>query len=75
MNPSLELTLRREYHEQADLHSHLQRLVSALRLSAAGRKAGAERWRAAGIRESWSTPVVLAAASGRDEDSGMRQLL
>jgi outer membrane protein assembly factor BamB len=36
-------------------------------LVALDRATGAERWRADGIRESWSTPVVVKAASGREE--------
>ena len=31
------------------------------------RRTGAEVWRAKGIRESWNTPVVIAADSGRQE--------
>ncbi len=30
-------------------------------------KTGAEKWRAGGIRESWNTPLVVTAASGRQE--------
>ncbi|MEY4179498.1 MAG: hypothetical protein RLY70_3072 [Planctomycetota bacterium] len=36
-------------------------------LVALDRATGAERWRADGIRESWSTPVVVIAPSGREE--------
>lgn len=36
-------------------------------LVALDRKSGKERWRAEGIRESWNTPVVITAKSGRQE--------
>lgn len=36
-------------------------------LIALDRKTGREEWRAEGIRESWSTPVVVKASSGREE--------
>lgn len=36
-------------------------------LVALDRATGAERWRADKIRESWSTPVVVTAKSGREE--------
>lgn len=36
-------------------------------LVALDRKTGKERWRANGIRESWNTPVVMTADSGRHE--------
>jgi len=36
-------------------------------LIALDRKTGKEKWKAPGIRESWNTPVVIKASSGRDE--------
>jgi outer membrane protein assembly factor BamB len=36
-------------------------------LLALDRRTGAEKWRAGGIRESWNTPLVVTAASGRQE--------
>jgi len=36
-------------------------------LVALDRKTGQQKWRAGGIRESWNTPVVVTAASGREE--------
>ena len=36
-------------------------------LYALDRKTGKEKWRAKGIRESWNTPVVVTAKSGRKE--------
>ena len=36
-------------------------------LVALDRKTGQEKWRAKGIKESWSTPVVVTAQSGREE--------
>jgi len=36
-------------------------------LVALDRRTGKERWRVKGIRESWNTPVVVTAASGRQE--------
>ncbi|HUQ72752.1 MAG TPA: PQQ-binding-like beta-propeller repeat protein [Planctomycetaceae bacterium] len=36
-------------------------------LIALDRQTGQERWRVKGIRESWNTPVVVTAASGRQE--------
>lgn len=36
-------------------------------LLALDRKTGKGKWRAGGIRESWNTPLVVAAASGREE--------
>jgi len=36
-------------------------------LVALDRKTGAERWRAGGIKDSWSTPVMVTAPNGRRE--------
>lgn len=36
-------------------------------LYALDRKTGKEKWRAKGIRESWNTPVLVTAKSGRQE--------
>jgi len=36
-------------------------------LIALDRRTGREKWRAGGIRESWNTPVVVTAKSGRKE--------
>ncbi|MDY0170951.1 MAG: PQQ-binding-like beta-propeller repeat protein, partial [Thermoguttaceae bacterium] len=36
-------------------------------LLALDRKTGKGKWHAGGIRESWNTPLVVAAASGREE--------
>lgn len=36
-------------------------------LIALDRRTGKERWRAKGIRDSWNTPVVITADSGRQE--------
>lgn len=36
-------------------------------LVALDRRTGKEKWRAKGIRESWNTPVVITASSGRQE--------
>lgn len=36
-------------------------------LYALDRKTGQEKWRAKGIRESWNTPVLVTAKSGRQE--------
>jgi outer membrane protein assembly factor BamB len=36
-------------------------------LIALDRKTGAERWRVGGIKDSWSTPVLVTAAGGRRE--------
>jgi len=41
--------------------------VESESLVALDRKTGKERWRAEGIRESWNTPVVIRAESGREE--------
>lgn len=41
--------------------------VESESLIALDRKTGRERWRAANIRESWNTPVIVTAASGRRE--------
>ncbi|MCU0874222.1 MAG: PQQ-binding-like beta-propeller repeat protein, partial [Pirellulaceae bacterium] len=41
--------------------------VESESLVALDRKTGEEKWRAGGIRESWNTPVVVTAASGREE--------
>lgn len=41
--------------------------VESESLVALDRKTGEEKWRAPGIRESWNTPVVIKAKSGRDE--------
>ena len=41
--------------------------VESESLVALDRKTGKERWRAEGIRESWNTPVLVKAKSGRDE--------
>ncbi|HND51554.1 MAG TPA: PQQ-binding-like beta-propeller repeat protein [Pirellulaceae bacterium] len=41
--------------------------VESSSLIALDRKTGKEVWRAKGIRESWNTPVVVKAKSGRDE--------
>lgn len=38
--------------------------VESESLVALDRRTGEERWRARGIRESWNTPVVIAAGSG-----------
>lgn len=36
-------------------------------LAALDRRTGVEKWRVGGIREAWNTPVVVTAASGREE--------
>lgn len=41
--------------------------VESESLIALDRKTGAEKWRAAGIRESWNTPMLVTASSGRRE--------
>ncbi len=41
--------------------------VESESLVALDRKTGEEKWRAGGIREAWNTPVVVTAASGREE--------
>jgi outer membrane protein assembly factor BamB len=41
--------------------------VESESLVALDRKTGDEKWRAKGIRESWNTPVLVTAASGREE--------
>ncbi|MBC8113431.1 MAG: PQQ-like beta-propeller repeat protein, partial [Candidatus Saccharimonas sp.] len=41
--------------------------VESESLVALDRKTGEEKWRAGGIRESWSTPLVVTADSGREE--------
>jgi len=41
--------------------------VESESLVALDRKTGAEKWRARGIREAWNTPLVVTAASGREE--------
>lgn len=41
--------------------------VESESLVALDRNTGKERWRAGGIRESWCTPLVVTAESGRDE--------
>lgn len=41
--------------------------VESESLVALDRRTGDVRWRAGGIRESWNTPVVIKAASGREE--------
>lgn len=41
--------------------------VESESLVALDRATGKERWRAEGIRESWNTPVVVTASSGREE--------
>lgn len=41
--------------------------VESESLIALDRKTGRERWRAAGIREAWNTPIIVAADSGREE--------
>jgi len=41
--------------------------VESQSLVALDRKTGEEKWRAGGIRESWNTPLVVTAASGRQE--------
>ena len=41
--------------------------VESESLVALDRETGQERWRASGIRESWNTPIVVTAASGRKE--------
>ncbi len=41
--------------------------VESSSLVALDRKTGAEKWRAGGIRESWNTPLVVTAKSGRKE--------
>lgn len=41
--------------------------VESESLIALDRNTGRERWRAGEIRESWNTPVVVTAASGRQE--------
>ncbi|MBS0262860.1 MAG: PQQ-binding-like beta-propeller repeat protein [Planctomycetes bacterium] len=41
--------------------------VESESLIALDRRTGAEVWRAQGIRESWNTPVVIQAESGRQE--------
>ena len=41
--------------------------VESESLVAVDRKTGEEKWRAEGIRESWSTPLVVTSDSGREE--------
>jgi outer membrane protein assembly factor BamB len=41
--------------------------VESESLVALDRKTGAEKWRAAGIREAWNTPIIVTADSGRKE--------
>ena len=41
--------------------------VESESLVALDRRTGEEKWRAGGIRESWNTPLVVTAASGRQE--------
>lgn len=41
--------------------------VESESLVALDRKTGQEKWRVGGIKESWNTPVVMTAASGRKE--------
>jgi len=41
--------------------------VESQSLVALDRMTGAEKWRASGIREAWNTPLVVTAASGREE--------
>ena len=41
--------------------------VESESLVALDRKTGEEKWRAGGIREAWNTPLVVTAASGRQE--------
>jgi hypothetical protein len=41
--------------------------VESESLVALDRKTGQEKWRAGGIREAWNTPVLVKAASGREE--------
>ncbi len=41
--------------------------VESESLVALDRKTGAEKWRAEGIKESWNTPLVVTADSGREE--------
>lgn len=41
--------------------------VESESLIALDRKTGKEKWRAKGIKESWNTPVLVTAASGRTE--------
>jgi outer membrane protein assembly factor BamB len=41
--------------------------VESESLVALDRKTGTEKWRAGGIREAWNTPLVVTAASGRQE--------
>jgi outer membrane protein assembly factor BamB len=41
--------------------------VESESLVALDRRTGTEKWRAKGVREAWNTPVVVKAASGREE--------
>jgi outer membrane protein assembly factor BamB len=41
--------------------------VESESLIALDRKTGKEKWRVGGIKESWNTPVVMTASSGRKE--------
>ena len=41
--------------------------VESESLVALDRRTGEERWRAGGIRDSWNTPLVITADSGREE--------
>lgn len=41
--------------------------VESESLVALDRRTGQEKWRAKGIRESWNTPIVVTAKSGRQE--------
>lgn len=41
--------------------------VESSTLYALDRRTGKEKWQAKGIRESWNTPVVITASSGRQE--------
>ena len=41
--------------------------VESKSLIALDRKTGAEKWRAGGIKESWNTPILVAAPGGRRE--------
>jgi len=44
-----------------------QRSVESESLVALDQRTGQEKWRARGIRESWNTPLVVTADSGRQE--------
>jgi outer membrane protein assembly factor BamB len=47
--------------------------VESESLVALDRRTGEEKWRAGGIRESWNTPLVVTAPSGREELIVVRQ--